>query len=63
MATLRSSSGRAQGTDADDIAALRLLAATELIVLHLGATAWHAAMRRDRAPERMLPAPEGHASS
>ena len=29
-----------------------------LIVLHLGATAWHVAVRRDRVLERMLPAPE-----
>ena len=29
-----------------------------LIVLHLAATAWHVAVRRDRVLERMLPAPE-----
>ncbi len=29
-----------------------------LIVLHVGATAWHVAVRRDRVLERMLPAPE-----
>ncbi len=29
-----------------------------LIVLHLGATAWHVAVRRDRVLERMLPSPD-----
>ncbi len=29
-----------------------------LIVLHLGATAWHVAVRRDHVLERMLPPPE-----
>ncbi len=29
-----------------------------LIVLHLGATAWHVAVRRDRVLERMMPEPE-----
>ncbi len=29
-----------------------------LIVLHLGATAWHVAIRRDRVLERMMPEPD-----
>ncbi len=29
-----------------------------LIVLHLGATAWHVAVRRDRVLERMMPEPD-----